>query len=453
MTDFAVIGAGPAGLTAAHRLASRGFDVVVLEREARVGGLTGSLEVAGQSVDQGSHRLHVSTPPEILELLAGLLGPELQTRRRNGRIRLAGRWLPFPLRPRATLAALGPGFLARAAFDAGVATFRRRSSATFADFVETGLGRAMGDAFYFPYVTKIWGLDPTEISGEQARRRISADTPMKLARRLLAPADDSRSRFYYPAGGFGRISEVLADAAGHQGVDIRLSEGAERIARRDVGWSVETSAGNRLDTRHVWSTIPLTTLSSIVVEAPRGPILEYRSMLLVYLAVARGRFSPFDAHYLPGADVPVTRVSEPKNYRDGPDPEGITVLCVEIPCSRGDGLWSADDGFLADLAVDSMSRSGMAVSDVLETQVHRIPAAYPVYRTGFESELGPVLDWVEAQPGLLSLGRQGLFAHDNTHHSMAMAWAAVDAVRDDGRLDSDRWSIARRSFDDHIVED
>ena len=95
--DLVVLGAGPAGLAAAWRAARRGLKVTLLERAERVGGLAGSFDVAGFRVDHGSHRLHPSTPAPLISDLRGLLGPDLQSRPRNGRLRIAGRWVGFPL--------------------------------------------------------------------------------------------------------------------------------------------------------------------------------------------------------------------------------------------------------------------------------------------------------------------------------------------------------------------
>lgn len=451
-----MLGAGPAGLGAAHQLASRGFDVIVLEQHTRVGGLAGSFRVAGQSVDFGSHRLHVSTPPSVLDLLAGLLGDELQLRKRNGRIRLEERWLSFPLRPADLVRAVGPRFLGRAALSAAAAALHRRDTSTFAAYVQTGLGEAMGDGFYYPYAAKIWGVQPDQLSGEQARRRISADTPLKLLRRVLTRGEGPRGYFYYPASGFGRISEVLADAATGQGADIRLGDGVDRIAPGEDGIRVVTASGAEFHAGQIWSTIPLTRLAALV-DVPWGgvtqPRLEYRAMLLVYLVVPVDQYSPYDAHYLPDVAVPVTRVSEPKNYRDGPDPKGQTVLCVEIPCSTGDELWSMSDDDLGVVASEALGRSGLPDPRHTGTEVRRLPSAYPVYRVGFEDQLQPLLDWVTGQPGLVTLGRQGLFAHDNTHHALAMAWAAAEAVADDGAFDERRWSAAVASFGSNVVED
>lgn len=456
--DFVILGAGPAGLGAAYRLASRGFQVVVLERRSRVGGLAGSFEVAGQRVDHGSHRLHATTPPPILRLLRSLLGTELQLRTRRGRIRIEDRWLAFPPDPRGIVRSLPPAFLARAALSAAAASLRPRRRRTFSDYVTTGLGKVMGEAFYFPYARKIWGVDPEELSGDQARRRISADTPWKLARRVATGRRGAGRSFYYPAGGFGRIPETLAEAADEAGAEIRLSTEAAGIELGKSAVTVTSSGGDRIVAGQAWSTIPLTSLAGLVEPVPGDPAprvdgIEYRAMLLVYLAVPTERYTRFDAHYFPGEDAVMTRVSEPKNYRDGPDPPDRTVLCAEIPCSPDGDRWRLPPRELAGLVGDALARCGLEHPRPVEVAVRRIRHAYPVYRLGNEEAPASLISWTDRRRNLVTLGRQGLFAHDNTHHTLAMAWAAAGAVDRDGRFDLDRWEAARRTFDDHVVED
>jgi protoporphyrinogen oxidase len=150
----------------------------------------------------------------------------------------------------------------------------------------------------------------------------------------------------------------------------------------------------------------------------------------------------------------MSRISEPKNYRTNPDdPAGVTVLCAELPCEFGDATWSAADDDLAVRVADGIGRVGLPAVDIVASVVRRVERAYPVYHVGFAEHFAPVDEWAEALPRVVTFGRQGLFAHDNTHHAFAMATAAVDALGDDGGFDERAWSDARDRFREHVVED
>jgi protoporphyrinogen oxidase len=129
------------------------------------------------------------------------------------------------------------------------------------------------------------------------------------------------------------------------------------------------------------------------------------------------------------------------------------VLCAEIPCAVGDEVWRAEDARLGEIVADTLAAAGLPRPDPVEVAVRRVPHVYPVYRVGFERSLARVADWADRQPRLLTFGRQGLFVHDNTHHALAMAWAAGDALRPDGGFDGLAWQQARARFAGHVVED
>jgi protoporphyrinogen oxidase len=457
-----ILGAGPAGVGAAFRAARAGHRVVVVERGQGPGGAAASFELDGIRVDHGSHRLHPAIEPRILADLRGLLGEELQRRPRNGRIFLEGRWIGFPLRPADLARRLPPSFAAAAARDAATAWARRPRADTFAEVLRAGLGPTMCERFYFPYARKLWGLDPSELAGEQARRRVTAGSPARLLALVArgARAGAGGAFFWYPRRGFGTISERLAEAAEAAGAELRFGAAAERVRLGDRGGVTVTLAGGEtVAARRVWSTIPLPVLARIAEPAPPAALLEaagrldFRAMLLVYLVLDGGRFSPYDAHYLPDPGTPVTRVSEPTNYRDGDDPAGRTVLCAELPCRRGGELWRAADGELAGLVRATLRDRGLPEPAVRAVAVRRLPAVYPVYRVGYAAAFDALDAWAASQPALLSFGRLGLFVHDNTHHALAMAWAAADALAPDGGFDHEAWSAARRRFATHVVED
>jgi protoporphyrinogen oxidase len=456
-----VLGGGPAGLAAGWWAARAGHEVVVLERAPAPGGMAASFDVGGIRVDQGSHRLHPSVDPAILAELVGA-GLELQVRPRNGRLRLADRWLAFPLRTGDLVRHLPPGFVARAALDAAVAPLRRPRADTFAEVVRAGLGPTMGERFYFPYATKLFGAPPHELSGELARRRIGANSPGRLLGRVLRRGRTAeRATFLYPPTGFGAIPEVLARAATAAGADVRCGWTVDAVTARGAGWAVAATGPDggavELDATAVWSTLPVPALATLLdapadVAAAAGR-LRARGMVLVYLVVERDRWTPFDAHYLPGPATPVSRVSEPKGYRDGADPEGRTVLCAELPASPGDEHWTADVATLARRVVGDLAAAGLPLVEPSAVVVRRLPAAYPVYDLGWDDALATVERWIEGQAGVTAFGRHGLHAHDNTHHALASARALVDCLRPDGTVDPVRWRTARATFATHVVED
>jgi protoporphyrinogen oxidase len=182
-------------------------------------------------------------------------------------------------------------------------------------------------------------------------------------------------------------------------------------------------------------------------------------MVLVYLVhSSRSRWTEFDATYLPDAGTPITRISEPANYRvSDEDPTDRTVLCCEIPCSAdlADPVWSASPQQLADLAEDTLTRLGLPplrLDGPAAVHVRRLRHVYPVYELGYAAHLRGLDQWASTLPSVTTFGRLGLFTHDNTHHAFAMAYAAVDALGS-GDWDARLWSAAREGFRDHVVED
>ena len=420
--------------------------MALFEREETLGGMAASFDVAGVRVDHGSHRLHATTDPAILSELQRLLGGTLQLRRRNGRIRLLDRWVGFPLSPVDALRSMPPRFTAALLRDIVTAPVRRGDDDTYGAVVRSRLGPTMLRDFYGPYALKLWGVPPEELSGEQAKRRIGARSGASIAARALRRST-GRS-FWYPERGFGAIVDALAEAAVEAGVDIRTSEPVTSIDLRDDGVVI-----NGVDAGAVWSTLPLPALPRLA-RAPAEVVaaaaqLRSRALVLLYLVLDRRPWTTYDAHYFPGLETPMSRVSEPLNYRSSAhDPQDRTALCVEIPCEVGDATWTSDPAVLADRAVTDLAAAGLPETAPTHVELRRVASAYPTYRLGTELSLASVERWAATQPRLLTFGRQGLFVHDNTHHAMAMAWAAADALEP-----GEKWTAARERFGAHVVED
>jgi len=468
---IAILGAGPAGVGAAYRLRETGrARVTVIEQQAGPGGNAGSFEGGGQRLDFGSHRLHPACDPAVLAEIRKLLGPDLLDRPRHGRIHLRGRLVHFPLKPVDLLLRLDPGFAAGTLRDMVRKAIGDKADEgdTFASVLWANLGPTICREFYFPYARKIWGRAPEELSGIQARRRVSAGSFGKLIKKVLTAVPGLKpkgaGRFFYPKQGFGQISEAYADAAQQLGGEFRFNTRVTGLEPPAVNghWTITTEREGRterLDADYVWSTIPIPVLARAM--GPRVPAevlgastqIRYRAMLLIYLDLPIDRFTEYDAHYFPDAGIQITRLSEPKHYAERYDLAGRTTLCAELPCEVDDDVWRLDDGALGRLVGEDLARAGLPLP-AAPTAVYsrRLRQAYPIYLNGYEVPFGVLDQWVETLPNLLSYGRQGLFAHDNTHHALFMAHAAVDCL-ENGRFDARRWQAYREVFRSHVVED
>ena len=460
--DLVVLGASTAGLASAWYASRRGLSVAVVDRDEVVGGIASSKVVDGQRVDLGSHGLHPSIRPDLLADLRGLLGDELQWRQPGGRIRLEGRWLDFPIRS-TDLMRHAPARLAlRAAGDVALQPWRthrsRRTStppASFGAKVRHDLGPTVAAAIYEPYALKLWGVDAQRLSPELFGRRTRA-RGWAHVRQLIRRTPTSG--FWYPAGGFGRIPEVLAADVDARGGSVLLSTEAQRAEASYHGVTVHVAGGSSLRARTLVSTLSPAALLRMFDDAPvivheAVQQIRHRAAVFVYLSVPAHRYTDFEAHYFPEPGVSVTRLSEPKGYRSSSaDPVGRTVLCAELPVTVGDALWNLSDDELGARVRAELISTGLPDPAPRAVHVERRDDLYPVHEIGFERRQRVVDAWVNGLPNVLALSRQTLFAQDNTHHALAMGEGLAACLRHDGSVDVARWRDAQASVRAHLVE-
>jgi len=345
---------------------------------------------------------------------------------------------------------------------------QRRHADTFSAVLERRLGRTICRDFYFPYARKVWGIEPDELSVTQAQRRVSASSIAKMLKKALSAVPGlkppGRGRFFYPRQGYGQISEAFAGAILKAGAQIHLNSRMQALEVRDGAIDAihyeNAGALHVLHPDYVWSTIPITSLARSIVPCPPVECLQaaaqikYRAMILIYLVLEQDRFSAYDAHYFPEPGIPIARLSEPKNYSDGQGRPNRTVLCAELPCALDGPEWGQQDKDLGRLACDALDAAGIPVQvPVKEVATRRLPQAYPLYRQGYEAYFDQLDHWLSRIGGLLTFGRQGLFAHDNTHHALYMGYCAADCLDAEGRFHTEQWQAFRRFFATHVVED
>jgi protoporphyrinogen oxidase len=464
-----ILGAGPAGLALAMKLTQRtglNADVLILEKNNQVGGLATSFERDGLIFDLGSHRLHPTTSPQIMTELQTLLGEDLLDRPRYGRIRLFSCFVQFPLKPLELLKKLPLSFVFGFLADSIKKPFvKNRAQNSFADVLQKGLGKTICNFFYFPYAVKLWGLHPERIAAVQAQRRVAANSIWKMVAKVLYKFPGFKrpgaGRFFYPRKGFGQISQALALEAVRLGSQIRLDCRIEKIEQHaDRRFTISIHDSDPVQADLIFSTIPLTVLTKLVY--PVAPLqilrategLRFRGMVLHYLVLETNPFTAFDAHYFPEKELIFSRMSEPRNYSHAAEPRGKTGLCFEIPCDVDDTIWSLSEQEMTLRVLADLHRAGLAVScPVLKSFSVRVPYIYPVYDLNFAENLQVICNFLEQIPNLVNLGRQGLFVHDNTHHTIEMAYRAAECLGNDGVWLKDVWQSHLQTFAQNVVED
>jgi protoporphyrinogen oxidase len=463
----AILGGGPAGVGLARQIVTGhpagSIEVELFEANAAVGGLAASFSLEGVVFDHGSHRLHPSIDPEILAVLEELMPGVLHRRRRHGRIVLGGRFIGFPLRPLDAVLGLPWRITCGLLRDMFVRP-RHQAADSFAATLESQLGPTLCREFYFPMARKLWGREPGEIDAEQARRRVSVRSPWqiigRMARQVWFGGGSRRgASFYYPNGGFGRIAESFAEDFVGRGGRLSTSTPVTGLRQVDSGWRVEISGGHR-EFERVFSTIPISRLIGLldpaapseVIDAAEG--LRSRAAVLVCVVLESAHWTPFDAHYVPDQQVGLSRTSEPTHYSAERSSADRTGVCIELPCDVGDATWGLSDEDLVRRVQAEVIGIGLPpLEPLLASEVRRVGGVYPVYDHGYDDRLAAALAHVDQREGLVTLGRQGLFAHDNTHHALAMSFAAARCLSGDGAFDQLAWESACAGFAEHVVED
>jgi len=446
MKRIAILGTGVAGLAAADRLLDIGdCQVSLVEAEPVVGGLAATVVREDVATDLGPHRIHTELP-EVHRLLPDLMGNQLLHVRRSSRMLLDGHWISYPLRAGQLLKTLGLGTVLRLGTNLAATRIgglvARKPNATFEEAMTRTFGVAAYRKVFGPYARKVWRLEPSDLSAEIARvrlpsRGIGAAFGRALRGRFLRSATPVRS-FLYVRGGIGQLSKRFAERIRQRDGRIYYHSEVVEMKRDATGVCAVLARQPKgtiwLDTDAVISTIPLPTLGAMLPsgDAEVGAALaglEYLSIILIVLVARKDRISPDHWLYFPQESPLPTRACEPKNFDSSLAPEGKTCLSCEITARRNESLWETKDDELADRVEREMTATGLlAREDIVSRFVIRRDWAYPIYRLGFEKNLATIWAFLGRIPNLVSVGRQGLFNHNNIDHSIVMGRRAAEAV-------------------------
>jgi protoporphyrinogen oxidase len=454
-----IIGAGPAGLTAAYELTRQGLPVLVVEQDRQVGGLARTVEYRGFRFDIGGHRFFTKNT-QVRDLWQKLLGDNLLIRPRLSRIFYGGIYFDYPLRPVNALKGLGV-----VASCAVLCSYLWRKVVpvkpedSFAAWVTNRFGDKLYRMFFESYTEKVWGIPCHTISAQWAAQRIQGLSLRTALISMFFPVRHTTGggaiktlidEFSYPRLGPGMMWDALRDTVVKQGGHVVTNARVETVCHEGntiTGVTLTENGSQRhCPVSHLISTMPLRTLIRAFQPAAPEAVLaaagrvHYRDFITVALIVNVCDLFPDNWIYVHDPKVSVGRIQNFKNWSPDMVPDQkMTCLGMEYFCNENDRLWSMTDSELVCLAAQELATIGIAREElVTDGVVVRMPKAYPVYDEEYPQAVATIREYLDPFVNLQVIGRNGMHRYNNMDHSMLTGMMAARNLSGESH---DLWAI------------
>jgi len=464
--DVAIIGAGPAGLTAAYQLTKLGYSVTVIEKDpVYVGGISRTVEHDGFRFDIGGHRFF-SKSKEVVDLWNEILPDDFIERPRMSRIYYEGKFYSYPLRGFEALMNLGIWRSAMCMLSyAKAKAFPTKDPRSFEQWVVNQFGHKLYSIFFKTYTEKVWGMPCDEMSADWAAQRIKGLSlggavidGLKRSLGLNKRRNDGMAvktlleTFRYPRQGPGMMWDAARDKVLAGGNRVLMGTALHQISQDQATgrWRVAARRGEEMLTinaGHVISSAPMRELAGRIhplpATLPNALDLNYRDFLTVALMIRSGDLFPDNWIYIHDPRVKVGRVQNFRSWSPEMVPdEALACVGLEYFCFEGDGLWSASDDDLVALATKELATLGLVdPATVVGGRVVRQEKAYPVYDDAYRTNVEEMRGELEARyPTLHLVGRNGMHRYNNQDHAMMTAMLTVRNIQAGERI-YDIWAV------------
>jgi len=437
---IAVIGAGPAGMTAAYELAKNNIEVEVFEAGPSVGGMAKTIDLWNQKVDIGPHRFF-SNDTRINELWLEVAGNDYEMVDRLTRIYYNKKFFHYPIKAMDALKNLGIGEAVNCVWHYGLEQLSpTKNISTFEGWVTNRFGKRLYQIFFKTYTEKLWGIPCDVLDADFAAQRIkkfSLGEAMKTA--LFGNSGKHKTlvdQFAYPHGGTGIIYDRMAKFVESKGYKVSLSSPVQRVITKEgKACGIELENGIVKDFDHVITSMPFTQMVQRLPDVPQNIKeaaikLKFRNTIIVYLNVQAKDLFPDNWLYVHSNDLQMGRLTNFRNWVPQINgKEQSTICALEYWCYDEDEFWSMDNEKLIALGKDELRKTGLIGNAQISAGfVYRIPKCYPVYSTGYKEILGPIEQYLSGIKNLHVIGRYGAFKYNNQDHSILMGRLAVENI-------------------------
>jgi protoporphyrinogen oxidase len=479
-TETLIIGAGPAGLSAAMELFRAGKDFMVIEKQDSVGGLAKTYTFKEGKhtflTDNGPHRFF-SKNPYLYDFIEDLLDEKWITVKRQTRQYIDGKFYDYPVNAPQALRNIGPIKSARIGIDYLLAKIRYgvlgKKIANFDDHAVANFGRSLAEFNMINYTEKIWGIPSKQIHADWAGQRIKGLDLTSLfkdsARRLMRLNSKNKPKslvdtFYYPQFGTGLIYDTIVKRITEGGRTVMLNTQPVEV-RHKAGKIIEVICDSpegklAITFDNLVESVPLKQFTQLLKPALPKNIeaankkLRYRSQVYVFISLDKESITEDQWIYFPSKSTPIARVSEMKNFSADMSPEGKTSLFVEIFCFEDDEVWKMSNEALAKMVIDYFEKiTFFTAKEIRSHYVMREKNVYPVYDIHYKEYLAVIKDYMDTFKNLYYIGRPGRFRYNNQDHSLEMGIMAAKSIIDGRRYDIEEIGSEKEYYESGNLRD
>jgi protoporphyrinogen oxidase len=438
--EILIIGAGPAGLTAAWEAEKHGIKTLIIEGDKEIGGISRTVERNGWRFDIGGHRFFTKVD-EVYQIWDEILDEEdFLLRPRMSRIYYKNKFYDYPLKASNALLNLGIIEAVRCVLSYFyVRVFPPKNQDNFEDWVAARFGWRLYNIFFKTYTEKVWGVDARKIGSDWASQRIKN---LSLMKAILNAFQINKSgeiittlidKFKYPKYGPGMMWETAYKKLEEKNHKILLSSKVVEINKENDIYKVKIDSGEVFEAKNILSSMPLAHLPKTIKPLPNNNVLEsgqnlkFRDFLSVALVIDEKDAFPDNWIYIHDPGVKVGRVQNYGSWSPYLVKEGKTCLGLEYFVNIGDELWSMEDEKLIDLAIKELEKlSLIKTNSTHEGYVVRMPKAYPVYDLDYSKNIDTIEKWLSKDhKNIYPIGRNGMHRYNNQDHSMMTAVLSI----------------------------
>jgi len=436
-----ILGAGVSGLSAGFKLANNNKNVLIIEKDNQVGGLSKTIKFNSCLFDLGGHRF-LTEKENIENFVKDLIGDDLLTIERKSKIYFRGNLIDYPIKPISAAFALGFLESLKSLIDYFISRKSIRKVINLEDWLIKSYGGVLFKNYFQEYTEKVWGISAREMSTDWSEARIGDSSLWKTIRDSFKKDNKLKtlsSNFYYPKKGIGMITDQLKKCIDKKGQVLMSTEIISIQTEKDKIKSVTVKLSNNkievLSGDYFVSTVPLSTLINKIDNVPgvlknEASKLSHRSLIILFLEINKLTITSDSWIYFHSKKIPFARIHEPKNWStEMVNSSNKTSLVLEIFCSFNDYTWQESESVLFDKCIESLENLGfLKKQEIINHKFIKISYAYPVYFLGYKEILQNINQYLSRYNNFQAIGRMGSFNYNFIDSALEQGFKAADKI-------------------------